>query len=174
MPAAWFISYWQQRTNSISGPNLVLSIGLLISTLGFGAISPFSSITLFKVFYLILTGLLNLLDERSSITAELFPLVSGVGLGMLFHAPYQVFTRSLKQRDLAAGTSVFFLVRFTGATVGLVRVLIVGLHFFSQIPAIGHCWCRVRCSGLHSNSSGSFTERWILHQLYSAGEPSAT
>ncbi|KAJ7919085.1 amino acid permease ScVBA-like protein [Mycena leptocephala] len=115
MPAAWFISYWQQRTNSISGPNLVLSIGLLISTLGF--------------------GLLNLLDERSSITAELFPLVSGVGLGMLFHAPYQVFTRSLKQRDLAAGTSVFFLVRFTGATVGLaIAGAVFDARAYTRIP----------------------------------------
>lgn len=121
MPAAWFMSYWQHRTKSTSGQNWVISIGLLIATLGFGAISPFPPITLLNIFYLILTGLLNLLDERSSITAELFPFVSGIGLGMLFHAPYQVFTRTLKQRDLAAGTSAFFLVRFTGATVGLVR-----------------------------------------------------
>ncbi|KAJ7666467.1 major facilitator superfamily domain-containing protein [Mycena rosella] len=97
MPAAWFMSYWQQRTQSTRGQNWVVAIGLL-----------------------------NLLDERSSITAELFPLVSGIGLGMLFHAPYQVFTRTLEQRDLAAGTSAFFLVRFTGATVGLVVSLIGG------------------------------------------------
>jgi hypothetical protein len=122
MPAAWFMSYWQKRSKSTAGQNWVVSIGLLIATLGFGAISPLSPITLLKFFYLILTGLLNLLDERSSITAELFPLVSGIGLGMLFHAPYQVFTKTLKQRDLAAGTSAFFLVRFTGATVGLVRL----------------------------------------------------
>ncbi|KAF8213426.1 major facilitator superfamily domain-containing protein [Mycena galopus ATCC 62051] len=64
MPAAWFMNYWQRRTNSSCGPNFVVSIGLLISTLGF--------------------GLLNLLDERSTITAELFPLVCGIGLGMLF------------------------------------------------------------------------------------------
>ena len=50
----------------------------------------------------------------------LFPLIAGVGLGMLFHAPYQVFTRALRRQEVASGTSAFFLVRFTGATVGLV------------------------------------------------------
>ncbi|KAF7339950.1 hypothetical protein MVEN_01912700 [Mycena venus] len=115
MPAAWFMNYWQQRANSSSGPNFVVSIGLLISTLGF--------------------GLLNLLDERSTITAELFPLVCGIGLGMLFHAPYQVFTRSLKQRDLAAGTSAFFLVRFTGATVGLaIAGAVFDARTYTRIP----------------------------------------
>jgi hypothetical protein len=39
---------------------------------------------------------------------------------MLFHAPYQVFTKALEPHELATGTSAFFLVRFTGATVGLV------------------------------------------------------
>ncbi|KAJ6604296.1 major facilitator superfamily domain-containing protein [Mycena vulgaris] len=116
MPAAWFMSYWQQRTKSTNGQNWVVSIGLLIATLGF--------------------GLLNLLDERSSITAELFPLVSGIGLGMLFHAPYQVFTRTLKQRDLAAGTSAFFLVRFTGATVGLaIAGAVFDARAYTRIPS---------------------------------------
>ncbi|KAJ7456646.1 amino acid permease ScVBA-like protein [Mycena latifolia] len=115
MPAAWFMSYWQQRTKSAHGQNWVVSIGLLIATLGF--------------------GLLNLLDEESSITAELFPLVSGIGLGMLFHAPYQVFTRTLKQRDLAAGTSAFFLVRFTGATVGLaIAGAVFDARAYTRIP----------------------------------------
>ena len=59
------------------------------------------------------------------ILQSVFPLCAGVGLGMLFHAPYQVFLRSLKQSELASGTSAFFLVRFTGATVGLVRSVII-------------------------------------------------
>ncbi|KAF7306624.1 hypothetical protein MIND_00453800 [Mycena indigotica] len=99
MPAAWFATYWRQRTQTSHGSNFVVTAGLLIATLGF--------------------GLLNLLDERSTVTAELFPLVAGIGLGMLFHAPYQVFTSILERKDLAAATSAFFLVRFTGATVGL-------------------------------------------------------
>ncbi|KAK7064518.1 major facilitator superfamily domain-containing protein [Favolaschia claudopus] len=117
MPAAWFMNYWQQRTNnSHNGPKVVVSIGLLISTVGF--------------------GLLNLLDERSSTaTAELIPLVCGIGLGMLFHAPYQVFTTSLEGRDLAAGTGAFFLVRFTGATVGLaVSGAVFDARAYSRIP----------------------------------------
>ena len=36
MPVAWFIAYWQQRTNDTSGQNWVIRIGLLICTLGFG------------------------------------------------------------------------------------------------------------------------------------------
>ncbi|KAJ7462732.1 amino acid permease ScVBA-like protein [Mycena galericulata] len=115
MPAAWFMDYWQRNTKRTSGQNWVMSIGLLIATLGF--------------------GLLNAVDERSLITAELFPLISGVGLGMLFHAPYQVFTRTLKQRDLAAGTSAFFLVRFTGATVGLaIAGAVFEARAYSRIP----------------------------------------
>lgn len=70
-----------------------------------------------------LSGLLNLLTERTSIVAQvIYPLISGIGIGMLFHAPYQVFARALKPQELATGTSAFFLVRFTGATVGLVGV----------------------------------------------------
>ena len=68
------------------------------------------------------------LDERSSGPFKLlFPLISGVGLGLLLHAPYQVFTRALQSKDMAVGTSAFFLLRFTGATIGLVRAF-CGLH----------------------------------------------
>lgn len=101
MPAAWFISFWQRRTNNTSGQNLIISLGLLISALGF--------------------GLLILLDASAShVQQVIFPLIAGIGIGMLFHAPYQVFTKALKPSELATGTSAFFLVRFTGATVGLV------------------------------------------------------
>lgn len=65
---------------------------------------------------------MNLLHEQSSnLLQALFPLVAGIGLGMLFHAPYQVFIKALKPQEIATGTSAFFLVRFTGATIGLVR-----------------------------------------------------
>lgn len=61
------------------------------------------------------------LDERSSGSVKfLFPLAAGMGLGLLLHAPYQVFTRALQSREMAVGTSAFFLMRFTGATIGLV------------------------------------------------------
>jgi hypothetical protein len=74
--------------------------------------------------YLINPGLLNLLHERSPVSLQTtIPLVAGIGIGMLFHAPYQVFTKALKPQEIAGGTSAFFLVRFTGATVGLVSSL---------------------------------------------------
>jgi hypothetical protein len=53
------------------------------------------------------------------------PLLGGFGIGMLFHAPYQALTSVLSPKELAAGTGAFFLVRFTGATVGLACVLLL-------------------------------------------------
>jgi hypothetical protein len=71
------------------------------------------------------------LNERSSSSVKiLFPFIAGTGLGVLLHAPYQVFTRALQSRDMAIGTSAFFLLRFTGATIGLVRTI------FSESDAI--------------------------------------
>ena len=64
-----------------------------------------------------------MLDARSNSSIKvLFPLVAGVGLGLLLHAPYQVFARALQSKDMAIGTSAFFLIRFTGATIGLVSI----------------------------------------------------
>jgi len=61
------------------------------------------------------------MDEHASTGSQIiYPLVAGMGIGMLFHAPYQVFIRALKPQELATGTSAFFLTRFTGATIGLV------------------------------------------------------
>lgn len=118
MPAAWFIGYWQRRTRNTSGQNLIISIGLVLSTLGFGIILDLSVLTAYNF----VSGLLILLNENSSIAAQVcFPLIAGIGLGMLFHAPYQVFGQALEPQELATGTSAFFLVRFTGATIGLVR-----------------------------------------------------
>jgi hypothetical protein len=65
-------------------------------------------------------ALLCLLGENTkSIMQSFLPLLGGLGLGMLNHAPYQALTSALSPEDLAAGTGAFFLVRFTGATVGL-------------------------------------------------------
>lgn len=99
-PAAWFIHYRQQQTNNTSGQKLVICTGLAISCLGF--------------------GLLHLLEDNTPRNMQsLLPIIAGFGLGLLFHAPYQIFTNALKPHELATGTSAFFLVRFTGATVGL-------------------------------------------------------
>ncbi|KZT19400.1 MFS general substrate transporter [Neolentinus lepideus HHB14362 ss-1] len=100
MPAAWFIGYRQSRCHNMSGQKWVICLGLAVSTLGF--------------------GIMCLLCEGSPKYLQVVcPLVAGLGIGMLFHAPHQVFTRILQSRELASGTSAFFLVRFTGATVGL-------------------------------------------------------
>ncbi|KAF8649829.1 hypothetical protein AX16_005594 [Volvariella volvacea WC 439] len=94
------MNYRQSHSHDTSGQLWVIVSGLLISTVGF--------------------GLLMLLNENAVLVTQIiFPLIAGIGLGMLFHAPYQVFLRALKPKELATGTSAFFLVRFTGATVGL-------------------------------------------------------
>ncbi|KAG9314590.1 major facilitator superfamily domain-containing protein [Chiua virens] len=100
MPAAWLIGYCQQKTGDTTGQKWVMTSGLLIATVGF--------------------GLLVLLNEYSlRLLQFIFPLIAGIGIGMLFHAPYQVFAKALGPSELATGTSAFFLVRFTGATIGL-------------------------------------------------------
>ncbi|TEB39354.1 amino acid permease ScVBA-like protein [Coprinellus micaceus] len=100
MPAAWFMTAWQQRTGNTSGQKAIISTGLFVCTVGF--------------------GLLNLLHENSSLASQvLYPLVAGIGIGMLFHSPYQVFCKAITPAELATGTSAFFLTRFTGTTIGL-------------------------------------------------------
>jgi hypothetical protein len=120
MPAAWFIGFWQKRSKDTSGQRWVICVGLAVAAVGFGASmvpchTGASSVLKYKA------GLLILLHEQSPTVLQIMcPLVAGVGLGMLFHAPYQIFIRALKPREIATGTSAFFLVRFTGATIGLV------------------------------------------------------
>ncbi|KAI0296148.1 major facilitator superfamily [Russula brevipes] len=104
IPVAWLLGTLQRRVHSTVGQKWVISVGLFIATAGF--------------------ALLWLLDENSLVVIQSFlPLVAGLGVGMLFHAPYQALTSALPPKELAAGTGAFFLVRFTGATVGLACVL---------------------------------------------------
>ncbi|EMD30934.1 hypothetical protein CERSUDRAFT_163630 [Gelatoporia subvermispora B] len=101
MPTAWFIGYWQKRRVDTSGQKFVTCLGLAVACTGF--------------------GLMMLLGTQTPrLLQSFYILFAGVGIGMLFHAPYQIFTRALRRKDVASGTSAFFLVRFTGATVGLV------------------------------------------------------
>lgn len=127
MPAAWFIAYWQSRRRDLSGQNWIMSLGLLISTVGFGEIS----VTSYDINHAHSqnSGLLILLKAEAPEALEvLFPLICGIGMGVMLHAPYQIFVRTLKSQELATGTSAFFLVRFTGATVGLVSITWLSLN----------------------------------------------
>lgn len=134
MPVAWFIGFWQRRTQDTTGQNLMISIGLLISTFGFGKQDPSCHLPRIPIRPTFSLGMLTLLNESASVVSQIiFPLIAGVGLGMLFHAPYQVFTRTLKPQELATGTSAFFLVRFTGATIGLVGLSYPRLDFVIEI-----------------------------------------
>lgn len=104
-----------------------MSLGLLISTVGFGEVS----VTSYDINHAHpqKPGLLILLKAEASEALEvLFPLICGIGMGVMLHAPYQIFVRTLKSQELATGTSAFFLVRFTGATVGLVSITWLSLN----------------------------------------------
>jgi len=80
------------------------------------------------------------MDEKSNTTSQIiYPLIAGVGLGMLFHAPYQVFIRALKPQELATGTSAFFLTRFTGATIGLVSSAFHSRSRDNRVKTSVHC-----------------------------------
>lgn len=89
-------------------------------------------------------GLLILLNEKSSVAArEIYPLIAGVGIGMLFHAPFAALTNGMSSQDLSKTTSAFFLVRFIGATSGLVSshspvrlIYLIPLFFKSVAGAI--------------------------------------
>ena len=78
-------------------------------------------VTNFIIYLTSSPGLLILLNEKSSVAArEIYPLIAGVGIGMLFHAPFAALTNGMSSQDLSKTTSAFFLVRFIGATSGLV------------------------------------------------------
>lgn len=144
MPAAWLIGYWQKKTGDTTGQKWVITTGLLISAAGFGKPRRlFISLILISG-----SGLLELLDEHSPrIWQLIFPLIAGIGIGMLFHAPYQVFAKALRPSDLAMGTSAFFLVRFTGATIGLVRFATLFATAI-KMPIQGRCWLDIRRDAL--------------------------
>jgi len=36
IPAAWFIGYWQKRTQDTTGQKIIISIGFFTSAVGFG------------------------------------------------------------------------------------------------------------------------------------------
>lgn len=113
------LAMFRQKPAILPGKNgsLSLDLSFLLWDLVF-SVNRLSLTSLLKP----VSGLLSLLDDMTSHSLQtILPLIAGVGIGMLFHAPYQVFAGALDSSTLAVGTSAFFLVRFTGATVGLVR-----------------------------------------------------
>lgn len=118
VPIALFNDFVSKRTKSTSCYKQAILAGLALSTLGFGAFlyaencsRPHANCE----------GLLTLLDVTSSLVIrEVYPLIAGIGLGMLFHAPFAALTNGMSSHDRSRATSAFFLVRFIGATSGLV------------------------------------------------------
>lgn len=118
MPAAWFVENRQRKTKTTIGQKIVIILGLAIATIGF--------------------GLLIILNDRTPVALqEVAPLIAGIGIGMLFHTPYQVLTITLGPNDIASATSAFFLVRFTGSTCGLAIASAVFNGRLSQSQSAG-------------------------------------
>src|SRR5579863_98819 len=110
------------------------------------------------------SALLWLLDLDSPIFKQSFlPLVAGFGVGMLFHAPYQALISALSPKELAAGTGAFFLVRFTGATVGLVCKFLSLLSISFELT----CSCSQSVAGAIYESSISRNGVPLAHSLAS-------
>ncbi|TDL28795.1 MFS general substrate transporter [Rickenella mellea] len=106
MPAAWFIGYCHRSKKTTRGAEIIVSLGLAISLM------------------------ITLGDQSSFALQVVSPLVAGIGIGMLFHAPYQILTKALGPEDISSATSAFFLVRFTGSTTGLA---VAGAIFTSRL-----------------------------------------
>ena len=130
MPVAWLLGTIQGRTHNTFGQKWVISAGLTVATTGFGEYHVYlHHPPTHRDFIVLSSALLWLLDENTRMIIQSFlPLLGGLGIGMLFHAPYQALTNVLSPKELAAGTGAFFLVRFTGATVGLVCVILTTMH----------------------------------------------
>ncbi len=53
-------------------------------------------------------------------------LIAGLGMGLLFRSPFAAMEKALPEGDRAPMTACFFLVRFIGTSVGLVRERLIG------------------------------------------------
>ncbi|KAF8587292.1 MFS general substrate transporter [Ramaria rubella] len=111
VPIALFNDYLSKKTKNTSCYKYAIVAGLALATIGF--------------------GLLTLLDDTSGpAIREIYPMIAGIGIGMLFHAPFAALTNGMSSHDRSRSTSAFFLVRFIGATSGL---SIAGAIFESKV-----------------------------------------
>ncbi|EJD36911.1 MFS general substrate transporter [Auricularia subglabra TFB-10046 SS5] len=75
-------------------------------------------------------GLMIMLDEKTSVAVqEIFLLIAGIGVGLLFQAPLIALQASMPLEMLATSTAAFGLVRTLGGTVG---ISVGGAIFASQ------------------------------------------
>jgi len=85
--------------------------GLGLSTLGFGL-------------------MISMNEHSKQLVQELFPLIAGLGMGLLFRSPFVAVEAAMYDQDRAGSTGNFFLVRFIGSCTGL---SVAGAIFESQV-----------------------------------------
>jgi len=59
----------------------------------------------------------------SRVLQEIYPLIAGLGMGLLFRSPFTALEAAMPSGDRAGSTGNFFLVRFIGTCTGLVCML---------------------------------------------------
>jgi hypothetical protein len=142
VPIALFNDYVSKRTKSTSCYKQAIVAGLALSTLGFGVCFCYENCSMSDNYF---QGLLTLLDETSRlVTRELYPMVAGIGIGMLFHAPFPALTNGMSSHERSRTTSAFFLVRFIGATSGLVSFSLSQTAFTLIVVPLVHSWRHIR------------------------------
>lgn len=72
------------------------------------------------------------MNERSSqVIQEIYPLIAGLGMGLLFRSPFVAVEAAMHDQDRAGSTGNFFLVRFIGSCTGLVIIPFIYFIFIS-------------------------------------------
>lgn len=72
------------------------------------------------------------MNERSSqVIQEIYPLIAGLGMGLLFRSPFVAVEAAMHDQDRAGSTGNFFLVRFIGSCTGLVSIPFIYFIFIS-------------------------------------------
>jgi len=116
------------------------------------------------------------LNEHSGVVVqEIYPLIAGLGIGVLFHTAFQVVTISLPRSDLAQATGAFFLIRFIGTTAGLVSLVHTPLvdpfthfHLVCCRCCIQQLMDRTQACGLRISHRQSAVYRFALIRLHHA------
>ncbi|KAG8964259.1 hypothetical protein FRC03_002026 [Tulasnella sp. 419] len=79
-------------------------------------------------------GLMIMMDHHSGLPIQIiFPLIAGLGMGLLFRSPFTALETSAPKEVRAGLTATFFLVRFIGTCTGLA---VAGAMFDSRVRAV--------------------------------------